>query len=641
MKRVFAFIGFTCAIALIVLNLISFDYSLLIISIAAVLFVSSLLIKSLRQARVLPVVFGSIIFACLIFITVNTSAVMPAKSLDGVSAHTSFKIVNIPQYDVLSDTYTYDIKTLQIDKQLAPQTIKVKLKTNEKLEADYYDTVSANLTFYSSCDTAFESYGDYGNGIYIRARLNKIYDVTSNDSKPLNYHIIKLRHNIFDLLNRELKGDEAGICIALLTGNKSYLSADTQNNLRICGLSHFFAVSGFHITLICMGLYYFLKFLRVPKILNTILTVIFTFVYCGIADFSSSALRAGIMIAIMLFVQLFNYKADGLNSLGMAVFILCLNPFAVTDSSAFMSVSAMLGIYLIYGKLSAEYKVRNKILKKLDSYNLLSGCVLLSLLPAVYIFFGNVSIGSCFLNVIVEPVIIILVVLTIVLCVFSAGPLATLLPVKIIKVLSGLLISLLDYVSNDFSRIYITLSDEIFGIALFAIFIFIAICLFVHKKVRAKYVVAFVAITLVICSSLNWYQQNVTAYTYIDKNGMVVMYDNSACIVVGMKSAYDKRKAEKIAQDRDVVFVDCDEYVNNVNLSEDYEKQLNKNMSVKIYDSVINVSIYDKDFKICNDCVIIDSVTLKRQDDSVSYYDKKNIVLSYTNGSEILVREET
>ena len=200
MKRVFAFIGFTAALTLVILNIIPYNYAGLVLSIAVVLFVASLLIKFTREGKVICVVLGSIVFAGTMFMLVSDSSVIPAKTLERKSADAVFQIIDIPEYNEDSNTYTYIVKTTKIDMAGSPQSIKVYLKSDEKLDADYYDDVSAKLFFYSAGENSFKSYGLYGDGIYVCARLNEIGAVAVTSDKPINYYFIELREYINSII---------------------------------------------------------------------------------------------------------------------------------------------------------------------------------------------------------------------------------------------------------------------------------------------------------------------------------------------------------------------------------------------------------------------------------------------------------
>lgn len=640
MKRVFAFIGFSVAITLILLNIISFNYIYLIISIAVVLFAASLLIKSTRQAKVLPTVLGSVLFACLIFMLVNVSAVEPAKLLNNTKADVRFQITDIPEYNINSDSYSYVIKTSRINKTGAPQNIKVRLKTTEKISADYYDMVDADLSFYSSADNAFDSYGQYGDGIYICAKLDEIKNISENSSKPIHYHLLTLRTYIFDLMNTNFKGDTAGLSIALLTGDKTYMSYDTESQFRLCGLSHFLAVSGFHISLICMGMYSFLKLLRVPKGMNTVVSLFVMFVYCGVADFSMSSVRAAIMLCILLVSQLFKAKADSLNSLGIAVFILCLNPFAVTDVGAVLTVSAMLGIFVIYQPVVKDLRNKNKVLHKSDSVTLLSICILLAVLPAMYVFFGSVSIGSVFLNVLIEPMIVLLMVFVIIFCVLSSVPGLSFVISAMIKFISNVLLDLIEFASSHLTKMYGAFSGEIFGLSIAAVFIFAGVCILVKKKVPIKETAVFIVAVSMIAGISTCYQNSIHSHIYIDESGMTAIYDKNNAVIIGMDSRYDEIYAQGIIKNRNTIYIDCDRYVDSMDNGSSFSKIMGENMAVHSNDETIEVKVYDKVFKITSDYVIIGENKFKR-----NTYSKDNESYStdivFSENSQLIVRRDS
>ena len=49
-------------------------------------------------------------------------------------------------------------------------------------------------------------------------------------------------------------------------------------------------------------------------------------------------------------------KADALNSLGLATALICINPFAVSDTSAVLSVLSVLGMLAIKPKIDSYLK---------------------------------------------------------------------------------------------------------------------------------------------------------------------------------------------------------------------------------------------------------------------------------------------
>lgn len=502
MKRVFAFIGFTCAITLIFLNIIPFKFTKLIFLSAVILLVLSLLTKSTRQAKVLPVVAGSVAFACFVFMLFTVNSVMPAKELDGKVADVEFQITDIPDKSELYDSYIYTVKTLSIDVGDSIQNVKLRLYSDSEINADAYDIVSAQVRFFSQGDNAFEQYGDYSDGIYIKGEILNCTDVVGTENKPLNYYFIGIRKYINSVMLNNFDGDIAGLVIGFITGSKAYLSDEVREDFLICGLNHFLAVSGFHISLVCLGLYSVLKLMRTPSAVNTILSLLTVLLYCGVSDYSKSAVRAGIMLGILLVSRLFNQKSDTLNSLGFAVFIICLNPFAVTDVSAVLTVCAMLGITVLFPAVRKEVKIKNRFFKGFFSYVAFSVCILLALMPAMYMFFGNISIGGVFLNIVIEPMISALIIASIIFCVFSGVPPVACVSGGLIRFLGGAVIKVVSFFAEHFSFVFRDLSSDIYGVAIAEVLIFAALSLLIKKKVDVKETTVFIAVVIVLSAVL-------------------------------------------------------------------------------------------------------------------------------------------
>lgn len=640
MKRVFAFIGFTVAITLVVLNIIPYHFAGLVLSIAVVLFIASLLIKFTRDGRVICVVLGSIVFACTMFMLVSDSSVLPARTLEQKSADVVFQIIDIPEYNEESNTYTYIAETEKIDMIGSPQKIKVYLKSDEKIDADYYDTVSSNLYFYTAGENPFKSYGLYGDGIYVCARLNEIGEIVSNSHKPVNYYFIELREYIQSILLNSLSGDSAGLSLALLTGSKSCLSLEVQNNFRICGLSHYLAVSGFHISLISFGAYYLMRLIKVPKAVNTFLSMAVMLVYVGAADFSKSSVRAAIMLSAVLIAKLVNNKSDTLNSLGLAVLILCFNPFAVTDAGAVLTVCAVLGITVIYKNVMKSIRVKNIVLLYITKGVILSSSVLLAVTPVLYLFFGSVSVLSVILNLLAEPLITLLIISVIVFCFIYGVPFITEFQVSVIQLLSNVLLNMIDFTAKHFAFLFLDISGEIFGISMCAVFMLAGIMLLIKGKVMIKELTAFICIVTIISSLVFCYQQNHTVNVYISINGAVMVYDKDSAVIIGLDSRYDKYYAENLADERDTVYIDSALH-KSMDLTENGNKyKISDKIAVSRAGEIIYIHSLDKTFKIAQSCVIIGNNRFSRTLGK-DFYGAQATLITFSENSQLVVRRGT
>ena len=397
MKRPLAFVGFSMATVLLMINIIGGRFYKILFVLAAVLFAVSLLVTKLRQARVALYVFGAALLACLIFIA-NYSNVEGQMLLDNQEVKTVFHIVDNVQ--VNDGEYIYTVKTKSIDYPGAPQNIKLKLYSEYEIDADYYDDLLSVIKYSKSYSDAFSSYGAFADGRYISASLDTVPIPLNNNDKPINYYILKARDYIKNTVTLHLKNDTGALSLALLTGDRSLLSDETYSYFTDCGTSHIMAVSGLHTSVICMGFYVLLKNLGVKRNFRTILSVLVLLFYVAMTDFSVSVIRCAIMICVLLFARLANKKADTLNSLGLAVTLLCFNPYAVTDPSAVLSVLSVLGMLVIKPKIDESIKPEK--LNKFGCY-IYDGLtftlsVMVSTFPAIWLFFSNTTFISYLAN---------------------------------------------------------------------------------------------------------------------------------------------------------------------------------------------------------------------------------------------------
>ncbi|MCH5321237.1 MAG: ComEC/Rec2 family competence protein [Eubacterium sp.] len=647
MKRVFAFVGFSSAITLLVLNTISYNLVKFIFFPIVILLLVSLSVKKLRQGRVLPIAFASMLFACLIFVFCMQGNVLPQKVLDGQTAYAEFHITDIEEKT--DDGYMYTVKTDKIDLPNTPQNIKLKLKTSTKINADYYDDLSGQLAFYSYADNGFESYGDYGDGIFVRARLLN-YEVISGENKPLNYYIIELRLKIKDIIEANFDEEKAGLALSIFTGDKSILSDDIKNAFKVSGLSHVTAVSGLHISLICLFVYYILKSFRTPKIARTVVTLIILFVYSGVANYSKSALRAGIMISVMLLAKLFNNKADTLNSLGFAVFIICLNPFAVTDASAVLTVTAVIGLSVIKPAFDKEFRPKNKVTAYFYDGLFIGISVLIATLPALWLFFGRVSLLMIILNIIAVEILQIALLSVFLLCLFSGIPFLAFIPKNIASLSLGALIKIADYSEEHFEFLYLNISDNIFGLSIAGILILTAASILINGKANIKIISVFIAVILTVSTAFSIYNYYHNAYVTVCDNGAVFIYDKDSIIVIDADDNSDcytlkelvgtdnfetalvinsENKMDKITE----ILPNAEAMPNSENIVSVCE-----HIEIKNNDGVILASVSDKVFKIDKDYVTINGYTAYR-----NIYDKfsesKDITFIVSPNMELQLKE--
>lgn len=156
-------------------------------------------------------------------------------------------------------------------------------------------------------------------------------------------------------------GDDAGICIALILGDKVGLDGELYDDVKNSGLAHVLAVSGLHVTTLATMLYFLLKKLKVNTKASFLVVAVLTLFYVMLCSFTPSAVRALIMTCVLNFSNAFGLKSDKLSSLSLAaILLLFINPLNILSVGFLLSFFAVLGLFL-FGS-SFETFLRNLVL---------------------------------------------------------------------------------------------------------------------------------------------------------------------------------------------------------------------------------------------------------------------------------------
>lgn len=599
MKRVFAHIGFSTALTLIILNLVSVEWALVILSVASVLFLASLVIDKTRKAVSVPLCISCVIFACLLFVSNYYGNFVKQTSLNNQSADAEFYIVDIEKE--YNTGYLYTVKTKSISADNAPQDIKLYLDSNTKINADYYEIIKGNVKFEAIADNGFDSHGSFADNVFLTAKLNS-YEATGKRVKSLNKGILACRLDVKETFKRQLPKDEGALALALVTGDKSALRSEIIEDFRQCGASHLMAVSGLHLSVVSISLYWILKKIRVPKIPRIALSIIAILFYAALAGFSKSVIRAGIMMSVLYIGRAFKQKSDSLNSLGIAVFIICLNPYAVTDAGVLLTVTAALGVITISNEIKKLIITKNKALDFFFSALSVSFSVFVTTFPVMYFLFGTVSVVGIFLNIVLIPIAEAALVSSAALALFRGALYISLVLREISKAATALILAIVKYCASlSYSLLRIN-SVEI-GLAICGVFVIFGIAFMIKKKNTFKIAAvlsAFIMIVTPLASSFvnkdNMFVREVGGY----KGTAYILYDEEYAVVVGVEDGvqYNLIKGIIESSQLDVLMVIDTE-------KSDYSKKLTEiarvdNYIIKPDDSGVDEINCNNIIKICD-----------------------------------------
>ena len=155
-----------------------------------------------------------------------------------------------------------------------------------------------------------------------------------------------IRQNIGNALNQTIGQSDAGLSIALLTGDRSYLSIDMVANFRSAGMAHLLAISGLHVGLLG-GIAMAVSILAFGRRHSTYLFIplVMVLAYAALAGFAPPVTRAAIMFSVFIVGRVLGRGSHTIPALALAAMLMvALEPVILASLSFQLSFAAMLGI---------------------------------------------------------------------------------------------------------------------------------------------------------------------------------------------------------------------------------------------------------------------------------------------------------
>lgn len=189
------------------------------------------------------------------------------------------------------------------------------------------------------------------------------YSIASVYEKPcaeknglLTQFLIVVREKI-KTLTTTVPQKEGAIIQALTIGDKSGINENQAENYRTAGLAHFLAISGMHMGMIALLIFFLIRVLLLPfgngrydfRKPAAVVAMVLTFLYFLISGQSVSCIRAFIMTSMVLLGILLNRRAISLRLWAFAVLVVTIiTPESVVSPGFLMSFAAVLGLVSFY-----------------------------------------------------------------------------------------------------------------------------------------------------------------------------------------------------------------------------------------------------------------------------------------------------
>ena len=280
----------------------------------------------------------------------------PWQGLDGEKLQVRAQVLDYPEERYHRYYYKLRVEALGQEEgaleAVGPFTLR--LSSTMPLACDPYDRVECLVTF-----QAFQA----GGGLYStrNARLADGFQagaylsqyggiaVERDSSVSPGEMLVELRHQVGRAMDRLLPRREAGLLRAMVLGDSGGVSEEDMSRFRQLGVSHILVVSGLHMTILAGFMQFLLCRFPIRKAVRNALTALVLVLFLALSGFQPSACRGAAMYGVLLLADSTGRRADSLNSLGLAVLLVCLfAPFSGGDLGFALSVLATLGIVVLY-----------------------------------------------------------------------------------------------------------------------------------------------------------------------------------------------------------------------------------------------------------------------------------------------------
>jgi|GEM_PF-1977178 len=282
---------------------------------------------------------------------------------------------------------------------------------------------------------------------------NKEWMVTANSAHWLFRNSYTVRDNVVGYFQRHYPKRIAALLESLLIGFKDDVDPNDLNAFAISGTLHVLAVSGMHVGLLYLVLLFMFTGKRVAlqnPFWRGFVILLVLWAFAVLTGLSASVIRAALMFSIVeLGRSLFKKEGNILNSLFAAAFLqLLVDPLQLIDVGFQLSYLAVIGIVVIYPKLSSLWMPPTAVAQFFYQSALISLAATLATFPISLYFFGVFPTWFLFANMIIVPLSTFLILLTLVSLLFTTIPIVSVAFVWAVKWTTLFLLSTVHFFSD-------------------------------------------------------------------------------------------------------------------------------------------------------------------------------------------------
>lgn len=523
----------------------------------------SLLVVKKHRAAVAAVLFTGAVAAAVVLLQ-NNMWLRPVSDLADKTVYLEGRVTEI-EHGSGNSRYRLEA-VIPLQDSAKPVKANVMVYSFTSLSADVNDVLRGYVSLYNPKLEGKYRYRYLADRLLLFGTFHGKIEAVDRDQAPrtVGYYVSALREYLTAQNRKLLPSQEASVVNAMMIGDKSYLDRTVELDFKDSGLVHLMAVSGFHVSLFCALLGGIFRAMKLRRKLANFLCMPFLLLFMAVCGFSSSVLRAGLMMFLCLFAQIFSKRYDALNALGFAMLLICfINPYSALNISFLLSFAATVGIILLAPRLSGFFLKRLGYAEEGEGKKEKAGvesrftrlvvhafCVSLAAyvftLPVMLYYFDSFSLIAPIASTLVMPLAMLLLWCQALALLFGALPLLGFIA-QIISAFTALLVRMILLLTHFFASLPFSTMPVRYDFLQFLLVIFyiVAILLvaFGASKRTKRLCTVLAAAVLVFGVASAWLLRRGTVdiVSFADVDSVLVISDGKAAMVGFPQSAYGGR----------------------------------------------------------------------------------------------------
>ena len=323
----------------------------------------------------------------------------------------------------------------------------------------------------------------------------------------------------------------APMALSLIIGQRQYLSEYSENFyseiLPLSGLIHFFAVSGFHVGIVALFVYFTFRLFRLSKNSANLLTIFILIIYAFLCSTAPPIVRAVIFFSVMIFSNIIGRFVNKWQVYLLSLFaVTFFNPALLFNISLQFSYLAFAGVLIgdvVFQKISTYFYLKTKYKQAILSYVCMIACIQILIMPVQIYYFQFYNLNAFIGNVLGAMILTVLIPLFILILIIPS-----------FVPLYNVLVLIAEFLTDIFNHYVVFLSKLPFVfslssnmISLIALFVFTSVALFLmaYSKHKSRFIVSAALCCLSILVLIPKYSDNSFKMIFFDSG-------NADCVLI-------------------------------------------------------------------------------------------------------------